>query len=185
MLNRFFSKQRPKTTKKVSSLFDAFLHNPHHQWIREDKYIKASIEELFDSLSEKHKRSLLTQDILFLRGNGSWALAFESIPKTKIVIIFDELNKLLRSGAPRLGQAILAHELGHLIHGHSNMVIDKLEAQVQADEFALNIGYGKELIEVLEDISDSSNHIELRVRISYLTSHLYSALAEKSDQIDH
>ena len=169
MINRLL---RKSPIQEVKSFSELILKHSQHDWIRADRYVHESFKELLDNIPKKFYKALIEQDMIFLRGKGQWALAFESIPNTKFVIIFDELYRSLRSGAPRLGQAVIAHEIGHLIHGHSNMHIDKLEAQVQADRFALDIGYGEELAEVIQDLAEEIESIELRVRLSYLNSFL-------------
>ena len=66
--------------------------------------------------------------------------------------------------------AILAHELGHLYHQHSEKSLPVLEAQVEADDFAFKLGLGRELVEVLLQFND----IDTRTRVSYLTSKILS-----------
>ena len=163
---KFFSLKKKKLMIHPLKLKD-------NLWIQNNRYINSSFEELFENC-ERVYPGFINRQILFLRANGSWALALNYKTESHIILIFDELAKLLKSGAPRLGQAILAHELGHLYFNHSESNIDPLEAQVEADTFAAKLGYGKELTEVLQDIQDHHDHIEVRVRISYLTSYLFS-----------
>jgi hypothetical protein len=83
--------------------------------------------------------------------------------------VFPELIQLLKSASAFHGIAILAHELGHIYHQHTEQKIDTLTAQIEADEFALDLGFGEELQEVLLDHAHS---VDCRVRISRITSKL-------------
>ncbi len=165
--------------KKLQSFKSSIKENSHHEWILKNRYIWAAFDELLDSLPKNWERELQKQNIIFLRANGAWSLAFPSIKDSTFIVVFDELYKLLLSGAPRLGQAVLAHELGHIFYKHGTSGKDPLEAQVEADLFALQLGYGEELVKVLQDIETDLDHIELRVRISYLTSNLISSHPER------
>lgn len=143
-----------------------------HKWIFQNKYIHESFKEIFDQINKNSviSKRFKNKDLLFLRANGFWSITLSYDHKNEIVIVFNELFKVLNSARPRLGQAVLAHELGHIFYGHSGSLIDPLKAQVQADLFAAELGYAKEMLEVIEDLH--SGHEETRVRITYLNSYL-------------
>ena len=79
--------------------------------------------------------------------------------------------QILRSPSIYHGIAILAHELGHIYYQHTEQKIDTLKAQIEADDFAFELGLGEELQEILLDHVHS---VDCRVRISKLTSKLIS-----------
>jgi predicted Zn-dependent protease len=62
---------------------------------------------------------------------------------------------------------MIAHELGHIMYEHGKKSIDTLTAQVEADRFAISLGYGEELEQFLLAQPES---IEMRTRLAYLTS---------------
>lgn len=157
---------------KKKTLYRPLPKNDDHQWIYKNKFLLESFKELFDQLKKKPEfyKQVLRKPLIFLRANGTWSITLESNKNQNIVIIFDELMKLLKSARPRVGQAILAHELGHIFYGHSGSGIDPLTAQVQADGFACELGYALEMKEVLEDFD--FNNTELKVRVTYINSYI-------------
>ena len=74
-----------------------------------------------------------------------------------------------KHNSPR-GRFTLAHELGHIFYGHSNRKIDILEAQVEADKFAIELGFENEIESFLQGLPES---LEKRVRLSYVTSYIF------------
>ena len=58
---------------------------------------------------------------------------------------------MLKSAAPQFGLAIIAHEIGHLVHNHTKRNINSLEAQFEADQFVLTLGLENELIATLSE----------------------------------
>ena len=84
-----------------------------------------------------------------------------------VIIVFPELKKFLGAPFPGWAHAVLAHEFGHLYHEHGKKWIDPLEAQVEADSFAIELGHMEQLANFLEERPES---IEKRTRLSYLTS---------------
>lgn len=121
--------------------------------------------ELINHLWKQHP-------IAFVPANGTLSCAIHSKDHMAFVLIFSDLAKILRSGYPDRGLAILAHELGHIFYRHHDgRIMDALEAQVEADKFCVMLGLGKELQEVL---LDSAGGIEARVRISKITAEYYA-----------
>ncbi len=118
-------------------------------------------------------------EILILQAEGHLACAMAPVRNANVILAFPDLIQILRSASPIRGLGILAHELGHLVLNHSKRAIPAIDAQVEADEFAFNLGYGRELEQVLHEYEHS---IECRVRIARLTQLYYSQnpLAYKS-----
>lgn len=166
-LKKSSSKKSLKTLKEEFK--KSFLADKNHQWINEDKIIKRSLEMLLDSMTEEH--------ILFFRKHPTFMIPCQAhlscaIGKTgnhHLILVFPELIQLLKSASAFHGIAILAHELGHIFHQHTEQKIDTLTAQIEADQFAFDLGFGEELQEVLLDHAHS---IDCRVRISRITSQL-------------
>ena len=172
MLNLF--KRKTKTINQMrEEIKDAFFVSSHHAWISEDRYIKRAFAFLLDNLTEEAVNFLHPNmnEAFFIRGNGRLGTALAAKKNTHLILVYPDLIKMLTSGAPLMGIAVLAHELGHLVKGHSFKVIDPLEAQCEADQVAYEMGLGNELQEVLMDQPYS---IEAKVRISRLTSMILS-----------
>lgn len=172
MLSLF--KRRTKTFKqKRDEIKEAFFRSSHHSWISKDRYIKRAFAFLLDNLNEEAIRFLHPNknEAFFIRGSGRLGTALGAKKNTHLIIVYPDLVKMLTSGAPLMGVAVLAHELGHIVKGHSFKMIDPLQAQCEADEFAYEMGLGHELQEVLMDQGQS---IETKTRIARLTSMIIS-----------
>lgn len=168
MLNLF--KRKTKTIgQRRTDIKESFFASSHHAWINEDRYIKRAFAFLLDNLSDEAINFLYPNrnEAFFIRGNGRLGVALGAKKNTHLILVYPDLIKMLTSGAPLMGVAVLAHELGHIVKGHSFKMIDPLEAQCEADEFAFDMGLGHELQEVLMDQTPT---IETRTRISRLTS---------------
>lgn len=87
-----------------------------------------------------------------------------------MILIFPELKRLLNAPFDGWAKAVLAHEFGHLYHQHGSRFVEPLEAQVEADRFAIEMGYLRPLAEFLEEQPES---IEKRTRLAYLTSRYF------------
>ena len=84
--------------------------------------------------------------------------------------IFPELFQLLSSVDNTRGLAVIAHELGHIFHRHEDKNISTLEAQIEADTFALELNLAYGLVDILLEFND----LDSQTRVSYLTSKLLS-----------
>lgn len=146
-----------------------FLNHPNHQWINEDKMIKRSFEILIDSLQDQHIQFFHKHETYFIPCQAHLSCAIGKTGNNHLILVFPELMQLLKSGSAFHGIAILAHELGHVFHQHTEFRVETLKAQIEADKFAFDLGFGEELEEVLMDHVHS---IDCRVRISRLTTYL-------------
>lgn len=153
---------------------EAFLNSSHHSWINEDRYIRRAFVFLLDNLTEEAINFLHPNknEAFFIKGNGKLGTALGARKNTHLILVYPDLIKMLTSGAPLMGVAVLAHELGHIIKGHSFKFIDPLEAQCEADQVAFEMGLGHELQEVL---MDQPTTIETRTRIARLTAMIISS----------
>ena len=173
MLN-LFSRRPQMNVKKIRETFHMdFFSKPEHHWILESRYIKANFEDLFDKLPAKMLLKLMKEkDIIFVPSNGYFSCALNSYNKS-IVMIFPELMSLLKSTATNHALAVLLHEIGHIILEHTEKNTEPLNAQVEADMFACELGLGEELESFLHEQDETE---EKRVRIAYVTSYLMGEL---------
>ncbi|MGZ3787745.1 MAG: M48 family metalloprotease [Bacteriovorax sp.] len=157
----------PKSQKEEFK--KAFFLDKNHQWMSEDKVIKRSIEILLDSLEAKHVQFFIKHPTFMIPCQAHLSCAIGRTQNHHLILVFPELIQLLKSAFAFQGIAILAHEMGHIYYQHTEQKIDTLTAQIEADHFAFQLGFGEELQEVLLDHVHS---VDCRVRISRLTSEL-------------
>ena len=174
MIKEFFSRKNTKYNSlkidKLHHFLEAkFINLPYNSWIRNDKYFRRGLKELIHSLNKKQAVHFLkSRDIAFVTATGQLSCTLTYDLDMDVVIIFPDLLKMLYSASPRSGIAVLAHEFGHIYNEHSNKDISIIDAQVEADLFAYEIGFGKELHEILLQY----NSLDCRTRVTYLTSYL-------------
>ena len=77
----------------------------------------------------------------------------------------------MRSTAISGFKGILAHELGHIMLSHGSRKLPVLDAQVEADKFACELGY---LDDIENFLLEQPESIEKRVRLSFVTSLYFS-----------
>jgi hypothetical protein len=168
----FFLKKFSKTQKRSfgdKRIFRRdFYAKSHHQWIKEDRYLKRNFDRFIEILPIELINHIWTnRPVAFIPANGTLSCAINSTEHMSFILIYQDLLQILHSGSPDRGLAILIHELGHLFYRHDERKIDPLEAQVEADKLCTMLGLGEELQEVL---IDSATGIEARVRISKITA---------------
>jgi hypothetical protein len=172
--------KRPKTKEKISynhELFQIdFWGNTHNQWLKGDRYVERNLRDLFNMLDQSALDYFQQHPLVFIPSTGELSCALSGISGIDVIIVFPELIKMLRSAAPRRGLAIVAHELGHLISQHSEREIDRLQAQIEADRFATQLGLGLELQEILLQFDE----IDCRVRITYIASAMANEMQKES-----
>ncbi len=173
MLDFFKKNKTPadKKAKKARFLAD-FLTDENHRWINEDRLIKRGVTMLIESLEDKHIDFFTKHPTYFIPCQAHLSCAIGRTQNHHLILVFPELMQILRSASSVHGIAILAHELGHIYYQHTENRIDTLQAQIEADDFAFQLGFGEELQEILLDHVSS---IDCRVRISKLTSKLITS----------
>jgi hypothetical protein len=159
-----FKGHSPKEEFKKS-----FLADKNHHWINENKITRRSIEILLDSLNVKQIEFFIKHPTFMIPCQAHLSCAIGKTGNHHLILVFPELIQLLKSASAFHAIAILAHEMGHIYHQHTEQKIDTLTAQIEADQFAFDLGFGEELQEVLLDHVHS---VDCRVRISRLTSAL-------------
>ena len=166
----FLKKSRPlDLNKKRESFLKNFLNDSNHNWINEDKMINRGVKLLIEALEERHLDFFSKHPTYLIPCQANLSCAIGRTQNHHLILVFPELIQILRSASSIHGVAILAHELGHIFYQHTENKIDTLQAQIEADDFAFQLGFGEELQEILLDHVYS---IDCRVRISKLTSKL-------------
>lgn len=176
-----FSLRSPKTIevheqRGPQDFLRILTESPLNRWCMQHKGLWRSIEELVENFTPEICQFYgWGTNLVFLKSSGHFGCAIGATQVDYLVIIFPNLLKLLQSAAPRAGQAILAHELGHLYYRHAEKNLSSLQAQIEADAFAYKLGYGKELEQILLE----QEGLEIQTRIAYLTS-LWASSVEAS-----
>lgn len=157
--------------RNISSEFiqykNNFFNHQNHQWMKQNRFVRANFEELLTIIPMDVKEFLLDQPPLyFLPSSGRYSCALSGHEGSHAIIVFPELMTLLKSPMMDHALAILAHELGHIVAEHGSADIDPLQAQVEADAFACRLGFVREISDFLEEQPDST---EKSVRLSYIT----------------
>lgn len=180
LLKKFKKKSASSVIKsqKLENILLRFFDHPQHQWINDNSFLTRVLTTFFHSLDEKTIDFLYTgKNLILTQSNGKLSCTLSSLTDSHIIVVFPELYKLLTSCSPTHGLSILAHELGHIILEHTQKNLNPLEAQFEADLFAARIGYGTELVEVLQDYK----HIpECKMRMEKLTQFLEPLKAPKT-----
>lgn len=148
-----------------------FFSEADHQWILEDQYVKRAIENLLRSMTDEHIHFFNKNKTFLIPCQAHLSCAIGKTNNNHLILVFPELIKILKSGSSAHGMAILAHEFGHIFHQHTENKIETLKAQIEADQFAFDLGFGEELQEILLDHITS---VDCRVRIAKLTASLIS-----------
>ena len=162
-----------KKNKKINfeQYVEYFYQQPFHKWIIDNKSIKRVFDLVFSVLDENSKGLMLKQNkIIVIPTNGTLACSISGLDENfNIILAFPDMIKLLKSAAPDLATAIILHEIGHIILEHAKKNISNLAAQFEADEFATKLGFGYELIKVMEDFPDS---LDCMLRIELIKKQL-------------
>ncbi|MCT4641726.1 MAG: M48 family metalloprotease [Bacteriovoracaceae bacterium] len=167
-----FKQRKGKFNTKKDFLYE-FFATAQHEWIASDRYLRASFEEFFYKMSLENINKIYKNcdDIWFVTSSGRFSCTFQT-SSTPVIIIFPELLKELKSFYPDMAHAVLAHEIGHIVNNHHKRSLDLIESQVEADNFAIELGYAKELEKFLLELPES---IEKRTRLVYLSSKVFSS----------
>ena len=176
-LNQLFKNMTKKRKNKISNFDEAFFKNPHHQWINNDPQMKKVFNILLSTFPEEVSHFFdKKQNVIFTQNSGNWACAVNQIKNNHIILIYPDLYKVLTSARFTQGIAILAHELGHIFMNHGEKQLSTLLSQIEADMFALTLGFGEDLIMFLNDFKNNEECMirreklqkKLKVEASYL-----------------
>ena len=171
-MTSFFSRLRklrsflPARSAGAAELMADFLRRPEHRWILTDEPFRDSLVELLCGFPESHLRRVLAEErLLLLFCNQRMSCALYPYENRSMVLVFPDLYQLMNSAHYHQAHAILAHELGHVFHRHAKVRISPIDAQLEADRYAFERGYGEELLIVLRGERVSA---ETRARIQAL-----------------
>ena len=176
-LNKIFKNKKLKQSKKdLQELFlSRIISYPKNIDVFKNKYVYRSLEEIIMRMSIKQIEYFLSKPpIVFISISGIYSCAIDNNQNEYLVLLFPDLIKKLSCADNSEGLAILAHELGHFFHEHSRKSISPLKAQVEADDFAFELGLGRELSEILSRFDDLNS----KTRLSYLTAKILSSPTE-------
>jgi Zn-dependent protease with chaperone function len=152
--------------EKRIQLIQEFLLQSHHQWILRNKNLKTRIIDLLSLLSTKDLLSLFKKkSLLLLNSDGRFSCTLRKEMDNEIILIYPDLLRLFESAEFPQAQAILAHEIGHILLQHNERKMSLREAQIQADQFVAELGYAEELGRALKSFPYSK---DLQERISLL-----------------
>lgn len=169
MLDFFKNKKAADPKTKKANFLKSFMNDGNHRWMLEDRMIARGVKMLIESLEDKHIDFFMKHPTYLIPCQAHLSCAIGSTKNHHLILVFPELMQILRSASSVHGVAILAHELGHIYHQHTENKVETLQAQIEADDFAYQLGFGEELQEILLDHVYS---VDCRVRISKLTSKL-------------
>tara|TARA_R110000868_G_scaffold397624_2_gene670361 strand:+ start:365 stop:907 length:543 start_codon:yes stop_codon:yes gene_type:complete len=168
---------RPKKAHDKAAIIKRFMAHPEHQWFANDPTLSRLMAIFCDSWTKDvYDYFAAGNEVLIIAGQGHLACAMSSVKQTNIILAFPDLVQILKSASPMRGVAILAHELGHLINNHSTRKISAIEAQIEADQLAFDMGFGRDLEQVLLEYEHS---LDCRVRVARLTQLYYSNLKDQ------
>lgn len=159
--------------KKITKdkLVEFILTRPEHQWIIEKPYMKAHMLDFLERMPYRVLDDVfLKKDTIFAQSSGRYACAVSSLEQN-VIIIFPQVYTLLSKTYDGWAKAVLAHEVGHIYLNHTKNMEDPMEAQVDADNFACEMGYLEELESFLHDQAES---VEKRVRLTFVTNYYFS-----------
>lgn len=147
------------------------LEQEEHRWISENNYVKANFTDFLERLPKRVLQKVFFEKVTtFARSNGRYACAVSPLQQN-VIIIFPELFELLTKTFDGWARAVLAHEVGHIMLEHSENSDDPMEAQVDADTFACDMGYLDQLESFLHEQPET---VEKRVRLTFLTNYYFA-----------
>ncbi len=138
-----------------------FFKNESNLWILKFPRVLKAIQALFKSMDVNTLKALLKIDFAIVTCQGLWASTINPQKKLYLIIVFPNLLDLLDSLNYRIGLAVLAHEIGHIFLEHAKKDLSELEEQFEADLFAVNLGFERELLEFLS-FYPNSNECNIR-----------------------
>ncbi len=149
-----FWRERKHSGKRLdqATLISEFLLRSDHLWIRQNRILQSRIVELLSKLTERDLvRLFIEEKTVISYSDGLWSCTFSNHQQENVILIFPRLLKLFLSAEYPQAQAILAHEIGHILLGHHKKTVSILQAQLEADSFAKELGLSDELAHALLD----------------------------------
>ena len=151
--------------KDASALIAEFLKAPEHGWIRNDPQLLRRMAGFFCRIPEPDLALALEEKrLLMLYCNQRMSAAFQHFQGREIILVFPELRRLLLSAEYLQAYAILAHELGHILADHVSAEVEPLKAQLEADQYAIDLGLKSELAAVLR-CEEPTKEVQNRLKV--------------------
>jgi hypothetical protein len=145
-----FARLRRKIAPTPLDRIAKFLSLPEHAWIARDRALLRSVALFLSTLPERDLALALGERrLLLLYCNQRMSCSLHQFEGREIVLIFPELCRLLSSARYLEGHAVLAHEIAHVLLGHTRNEVDALRAQLEADDYARRLGLGEDLASAL------------------------------------
>jgi hypothetical protein len=156
---------RGRLTKAATAdrLVEIVLSNPVHNWIRNDPMVLRAVKLIYNSLDERSRHFFTTHTLMILPATGELSSAISQPAGGNVILIYPKLVNILASASWVNGVAILAHEMGHIRLEHSKKGTEINRAQLEADRFAFQCGFGEELLSTLFEY-DENELIQARIR---------------------
>jgi len=159
-----------KKTLTKTQMIDYIMGMEEHFWIRENQYINLNMTEFLERLPLRVLHKVFYMDsTIFVQSSGRFACSVTNLHQNAI-IVFPELHDHLTKINDGWAKAVLAHEVAHIYLDHKNSN-DVMETQVDADEFACEMGYLDQIEEFLHDQPES---VEKRVRLTFITNYYFA-----------
>lgn len=167
MLSIFKKNNQDLAPTKTKSFKNHLFLNPYNHWLLNEKHISRAFLELIDKFNPAHQRELINGgDIIIQPVSGEYSCLVQTPKDASVLLLFPELISSLKNVNNERALSILAHEFGHLYYQHHRKNIATLEAQIEADDFAYELGLAHSLVEVLLKYQD----IDSQTRVSVLTA---------------
>jgi len=159
-----------KKSLSKPQMVEYILSLDEHYWIRDDQYVLMNMTDFLERLPLRVLTKVFYEEsTIFVKSTGRFACSVTNMHQNAI-LVFPELFNFLTKINDAWAKAVLAHEVAHIYydHKHSN---DVMETQVDADEFACEMGY----LDQLEDfLLDQPESIEKRVRLTFITNYYFA-----------
>lgn len=177
LFKRKSSKQTSLADKR-QFLFAHFINDANHQWLKEYQGLQTALFNFISAMNEEQLAFFCQNKIYLIPCQAKLSCAIGKTGNDQIVLIFPEMLEMLKRRQFTHAFAILAHELGHIFFNHTEKRTETFKAQLEADYFAVSMGLGHELIDILLE----HPHLEeCRVRINYIKKFLVKL--DKKEQL--
>lgn len=130
-------------SKLTNQKNETFLQRREHSWFSDNPLIKETFSKLYTVITPYKNIYSLFNSLIFVQSNGQYACTVNA--DVNIVIIFPELTFLMKNGNKDQAISVLLHEIGHIILEHQKKCTPNQQAQIEADFFAVELGFGKDL----------------------------------------
>lgn len=146
--------------------FDEFLSHAPNGWISTNARAHRAFQRFFAHFPSITLQKISDKNLYFVLCSGEMSAAIHYESDAGVILIFPDLYRNLISADPYEAYAILAHEIGHILHDHYQRGTSSIEAQIEADAFACSLGFREPIRALLE----RDNNEESQIRLSVINS---------------